>query len=67
MNHNPRFDKIYETQRNKLIDSAMEYANDMAGEKPVRATPEEYDEYYNVWNLAFHTRMDALAVEAGLV
>ena len=58
-------DKIYEIERDKLIPAAKKYANEKAGPKPTKRTG-RYNEWCNIWNFAFHSKMNDLAVEKGL-
>ena len=53
----------YIDARNRLIPIAERHANAKAG---VKSTGDR-DEWVEEWNYAFHTQMDLLAKEQGLV
>lgn len=55
----------YIIERNLLIPIAEKYANDEHG---IGHLPDESrEEWGEKWNLAFHSKMNELAVEKGLV
>jgi hypothetical protein len=56
----------YVSERNKLIPIAEKYADKVAGKKP-RSNGDTLETWNNKWNLAFHTQMNILAKNAGLV
>ena len=59
-------DKAYVAARNKLIPEAEATANKVAGPKPEKDGPAR-ESWVTTWNRTFHSTMDALARQAGLV
>lgn len=61
----------YIERRESLIPEAKRYADQQAGEEPELAKDKRndlvYDGWANTWNFAFHSMMDLLAVEEGLM
>lgn len=61
-------DKQYEAARNKLIPEAKEHADKIAGPRPRKGVNKnDGQKRCNTWNLAFHTKMNTLARENGLI
>jgi hypothetical protein len=73
-------DAEYQQKRNRLIPAAEKHARQVAGPKPksekkvkdmTLAEEKTYvlahDRWSAKWNKAYHTQMDALAREAGLI
>ena len=60
-------DKAYEAARNKLIPSAEKHANDIAGPRPAKGNDALKANWAATWNRAFHSMMNILAKQAGLV
>ena len=56
----------YRKLRNKLIPDAMELADAVAGDKPPETDP-NIEHWANKWNKTFHTTMNKLAREKGLI
>lgn len=59
-------DKAYEAARNKLIPQAEEHANSVAGPRP-KGNDALKEKWAATWNRAFHSMMNILAKQAGLV
>jgi len=59
-------DDEYVNKRNKLIPQAVKLADENAGPEPKGTGPVK-DAWNAIWNKEFHTQMNALARETGLV
>jgi len=59
------YDTKYVTLRERLIPEAEAYADQVAGTRG--NTKREVEEWAAKWNKAFHTMMDKLSKERGLI
>ena len=59
-------DKAYIAARNRLIPVAEKVAHKTAGEKP-KKQGKAMDTWTLIWNKTFHSTMDTLAKQAGLI
>jgi hypothetical protein len=65
--HSRYFDAQYVKLRNSLIPIAANFADSLAGKRKPKMSEAEIEEWNKTWNFLYHSKMDALVLQYGVL